>query len=146
MKDPARNFWYIATAKGATYTPKGLNSSNVYMHPLRAEPVISFLKRAFGAREIAKYASPDGIVYHAQIRIGDSVVEMGEAHGKYRPMPTMFYLYVPNCDAVYQRALQAGATSLSEPVDHPYGDRSGGVKDAFGNQWYIAPHIKDVTP
>ena len=146
VKDPAGNVWYIATHKGETYTPKGLNSVNVYMLPRRAEPVINFLKRAFGAREIGKYASPDGVVHHAEIRVGDSVVEMGEPEGKYPPMPTMFYLYVPDCDAVYQRALQAGATSISEPVDHPYGDRSGGVKDAFGNQWYIATHIKDVAP
>jgi len=145
VKDPAGNFWYIATHKGESYTPKGLNSVNVYMHPLRAEPVINFLKRAFGAREIAKYASPDGVVHHAEIRVGDSMVEMGEAHGKYPPMPTMFYLYVPDCDAVYRRALQAGATSIAEPVDQPYGDRSGGVKDVFGNQWYIATHIKDAT-
>jgi PhnB protein len=145
VKDPAGNFWYIATHKGESYTPKELNSVNVYMHPLRAEPVISFLKRAFGAREIAKFASPDGVVHHAEIRVGDSVVEMGEAQGKYPPMPTMFYLYVPDCDAVYQRALQAGATSIAEPVDQPYGDRSGGVKDVFGNTWYIATHIKDMT-
>jgi PhnB protein len=144
VKDPAGNFWYIATSKGETYIPKGLNNVNVYLHPLRAEPVINFLKRAFGAREIAKYASPDGVVHHAEIRVGDSVLEMGEAHGKYEPMPTMFYLYVPDCDAVYRRALAAGATSISEPKDHPYGDRSGGVKDAFGNQWYISTHIKDV--
>jgi uncharacterized glyoxalase superfamily protein PhnB len=146
VKDPAGNYWYIATQQGETYTPKGLNNVNVYMHPLRAEPVINFLKRAFGAREIGKYASPDGVVHHAEIRVGDSVVEMGEAHGKYSPMPSMFYLYVPDCDAVYQRALQAGATSIAEPVDQPYGDRSGAVKDVFGNQWYIATHIKDVTP
>src|SRR5579872_1914677 len=145
VKDPAGNFWYIATRQGETYTPKGLNNVNIYMHPLRAEPVINFLKRAFGAREIGKYASPDGVVHHAEIRVGDSVVEMGEAHGKYPPMPTMFYLYVPDCDAVYQQALRAGATSITEPVDQPYGDRSGGVKDAFGNQWYIATHIKDVA-
>ena len=145
VKDPAGNFWYIATHQGETYRPEGLNDVNVYMHPLRAEPVINFLKRAFGARELGKYASPDGVVHHAEIRVGDSVVEMGEAHGKYPPMPTMFYLYVPHCDAVYLRALQAGATSISEPVDQPYGDRSGGVKDAFGNQWYIATHIKDMT-
>jgi PhnB protein len=145
VKDPSGNFWYIATHKGESYTPEGLNSVNVYMHVMRAEPVIKFLKRAFGAREMGKYASPDGVVHHAEIRVGDSVVEMGEAHGKYPPMPTMFYLYVPDCDAVYQRALQAGATSIAEPVDHPYGDRSGGVKDAFGNQWYIATHIKDVA-
>jgi PhnB protein len=145
VKDPAGNYWYIATHEGESYTPKGLNSVNVYMHPLRAEPVINFLKRAFGAREIAKYASPDGVVHHAQIRVGDSVVEMGEAHGKNPPMPTMFYLYVPDCDAVYQRALAAGATSISAPADQPYGDRTAGVKDAFGNQWYIATHIKDVA-
>jgi PhnB protein len=145
VKDPAGNYWYIATHQGETYTPKGLNSVNVYMHPLRAEPVINFLKRAFGAKEIAKYASPDGVVHHAEIRVGDSVVEMGEAHGKYGPMPAMFYLYVPDCDALYRRALAAGATSIAELTDHPYGDRSGGVKDAFGNQWYIATHIKDVS-
>jgi PhnB protein len=145
VKDPAGNFWYIATHKGKSYTAEGLNSVNAYMHPLRAEPVISFLKRSFGARELAKYASPDGVVHHAVIRVGDSVVEMGEAQGKYPPMPTMFYLYVPDCDAVYQRALAAGAASIAEPVDQPYGDRSGAVKDVFGNTWYIATHIKDMT-
>jgi PhnB protein len=145
VKDPAGNFWYIATHRGGAYVPPGLNNVNVYMHPLRAEPVIRFLKQAFGAREISKYASPDGVVHHAEIRVGDSVVEMGEAHGKYPPMPTMFYLYVPDCDAVYRRALEAGATSIAELVDQPYGDRSGGVKDVFGNQWYIATHIKDMT-
>src|SRR5580700_11728608 len=144
VKDAAGNLWYIATHTGESYTPKGLNSVNAYMLPVRAEPVINFLKRAFGAREIAKYASPDGVVHHAEIRVGDSVVEMGESHGKYPPMPTMFYMYVPDCDAVYRRALQAGATSIMEPVDQPYGDRSGAVKDAFGNQWYIATHVKDV--
>ena len=144
-KDPAGNYWYIATYKGDSYVPKGLNNVNVYLHPLRAEPLISFLRRAFGAREIAKYASPDGVVHHAEIRVGSSVVEMGESHGKYPPMPTMFYLYVPDCDAVYRRALAAGAISISELADHPYGDRSGGVKDAFGNEWYIATHIKDVS-
>jgi PhnB protein len=145
VKDPAGNYWYIATHQGESHIPKGLNSVNVYLHPLRAEPVISFLKRAFGARELAKYASPEGVVHHAEIRVGNSVLEMGEAHGPYQPMKSMFYLYVPDCDAVYQRALAAGATSIAEPTDHPYGDRSGGVQDAFGNQWYIATHIKDVA-
>lgn len=144
VKDAAGNFWYIATHKGESYKPKGLNDVNVYMHPLRAEPMIRFLKQAFGAREIAKYASPDGVVHHAEIQVGSSVVEMGESHGIYEPMKSMFYLYVPDCDAVYRRALAAGATSLSEPKDQPYGDRSAGVTDAFGNQWYVATHIKDM--
>ena len=133
VKDPFGNFWYIATHKGESYVPKGLHNVNVYMHPLRAEPVIGFLKRAFGAREIAKYASPDGVVHHAEIRVGDSVVEMGEAHGQYQPMQSMFYMYVPDCDAVYRRALAAGAKSIQEPTDQPYGDRTAAVNDAFGN-------------
>ena len=145
VKDPFGNFWYIATHKGESYIPKGLHNVNVYMHPLRAEPVISFLKRAFGAQEIAKHASPEGVVHHAEIQVGDAVVEMGEAHGPYQPMQSMFYVYVPDCDAVYQRALAAGAKSLQEPADQPYGDRNSGVTDPFGNQWWIATHVKDVA-
>jgi len=142
--DAAGNFWYIATAKGESYLPHGLHNVNPYLHPLRAEPLISFLKRAFEAEEVARYTSPDGVIHHAVVRVGDAVVEMGEAHGKYQPMPAMFYLYVPNMDAVYKQALAAGATSFQEPADQPYGDRNAGVKDAFGNKWYIATHVKDI--
>jgi PhnB protein len=144
VKDPFGNFWYIATHKGESYIPKGLHNVNVYMHPLRAEPVIGFLKRAFGAQEISKYASPDGVVHHAEVRVGDSVVEMGEAHGPYQPMPSMFYVYVPDCDAVYRQAIAAGAKTLHEMTDQPYGDRNGAVSDPFGNIWYIATHMRDV--
>jgi len=145
VKDLAGNYWYIATAKGESYVPKGLQSVNPYLHPRRAEPLISFMKRAFGAEEVAKYASPDGVVHHAVIRVADSVIEMGEAHGKYEAMPAMFYLYVPNVDDAYRQAVAAGATSFQEPADQFYGDRSAGVRDAFGNTWYIATHIKDVA-
>jgi PhnB protein len=145
VKDPFGNLWYVATHKGESYIPQGMHSVNVYLHPLRAEPAISFLKRAFGGQELAKYASPDGVVHHAQVRIDDSIVEMGEAHGPYQPMPSMFYMYVPDCDAVYRRALAAGAKSLHELVDQPYGDRNGAVTDPLGNVWYIATHVKDVT-
>lgn len=145
VKDPAGNFWYIATAKGKSHVPKGLSSVNPYLHPLRAEPLIAFLKRAFGAQELRKYASADGVVHHAEIRVGDSVVEMGEAHGVYETMRAMFYLYVPNVDDVYRQAVAAGATSFQEPTDQFYGDRSAGVRDSFGNTWYIATHIKDVA-
>jgi uncharacterized glyoxalase superfamily protein PhnB len=145
VRDQAGNYWYIATAMGATYRPQGLFNVNPYLHPRRAEPLISFLKRAFGAQELAKYASPDGVVHHAVVRVGDSVLEMGEAHGEYETMNAMFYLYVPNMEAVYRQALAAGATSLEEPTDQPYGDRNAAVKDAFSNKWYIATHIKDVA-
>lgn len=145
LKDPAGNFWYIATAQGSSYKPQGLFNVNPYLHPRRAEPLISFLKRAFEAQEVAKYESPDGVVHHAVVKVGDSVLEMGEAHGKYETMPAMFYLYVPDMESAYRQALAAGATSFQEPTDQPYGDRNAGVKDNFGNKWYIATHIKDVT-
>lgn len=144
VMDQFGNHWYIATYKGKRYIPEGLFTVTPYLHPQRAQPFIDFLKQAFGGEEVAKYASPDGRIAHAQVRIGDSVVEMGEAQGPYQPLPAMFYMYVPNCDDVYKQALAAGATSISVPTDHPYGDRSGGVKDPFGHTWYIATHIKDV--
>jgi PhnB protein len=144
VKDPFGNLWYIATAFGDSYLPKGVHTVNAYMHPLRAQPVIDFLKRAFGGQEIAKYASPEGVVHHAQVRVGDAVIEMGEANGIYQPMQSMFYVYVPDCDSVYRRALAAGATSKQEPADQPYGDRNAAVSDPFGNTWYVATHVKDV--
>jgi PhnB protein len=143
VKDAAGNHWYIATFKGESYKSEDAPDVQPYLHPQRAEPVINFMKRAFGALETGRYTSPDGVVHHTTIKLGTSSLEIGEATGSYQPMPTMFYLYVPNCDQVYLRALAAGATSISEPKDQHYGDRSGAVKDAFGNQWYIATHFKD---
>ncbi len=145
VKDAAGNLWYVATSQGESYVPKDLHNVNPYLHPLRAEPLIGFMKRAFGAEEVAKYASPDGVVHHAVVRVGDSVIEMGEAHDKYEPMPAMFYLYAPDADALYRRALAAGAKSLQEPTAQPYGDRNSAVTDSFGNTWYIATHVKDVA-
>lgn len=145
VKDPAGNHWYIATRKGARYKWEGAPDVQAYLHPLRAEPVINFLKRAFGAEELGRHTAPDGVIHHMTLKIGDSYLEMGEAHGPYQPMPAMFYLYVPNMEAVYRQALAAGATSFQEPTDQPYGDRNAGVKDAFGNKWYIATHVKDVA-
>lgn len=146
VKDPFGNHWYIATRKGATYKWEGAPDVQAYLHPLRAEPVMDFLKRAFGAEELGRHAAPDGVIHHLMLKIGTSYMEMGEAQGPYQPMQSMFYMYVPNCDAVYQRALAAGAKSLHELTDQPYGDRSGAVTDPFGNTWYIATHVKDVTP
>ena len=144
VKDASGTVWYIATASGDHYIPTGLHSVNVYLHPLRAEPLIRFMERAFGATSRQKYASPEGVIHHAQVTIADSIIEMGEAHGPYQPMPTMFYLYVPDVDGAYWRALNAGAESISAPADHAYGDRSAGVKDPFGNQWYLATQLRET--
>jgi len=146
VMDTAGNRWDIATRKGENYKVEGVTTLQPCLHPLRAEPVINFLKRAFGAEETGtRHTTPDGVVHHTIIKVGDSTLEMGEAHGPYQPLNSMFYVYVSNVDAVYRTAIAAGAKSIKEPADQPYGDRVGAVKDAFGNQWWIATHLKDVT-
>ena len=123
-EDTAGNFWYIATRyKGDNYKWEGAPDIQPSLHPLRAEPVINFLKRAFDAEELGRHATPEGVIHHVTMKIGSSHLEMGEAHGPYQPMQSMFYLYVPNCDAVYRRALAAGGTSIAEP-DRPSVRRS----------------------
>jgi uncharacterized glyoxalase superfamily protein PhnB len=142
--DAAGNHWYIATFKGPDYKSQGAPTIQPYMHPLRAEPVITFLKRAFGAQELGRYADQNGVVHHMTFALGDSHLEMGEAQGPYQPIKSMFYMYVPRVDDVYRTALAAGAKSLQEPAEQPYGDRVGAVTDPFGNQWWIATRVKDV--
>lgn len=126
--------------------PEGYHSVTPYLIVKDVNGLIDFLKRAFDAEEIGKHTDSDGAVMHAEVRIGDSVVMMGEASDEWRPMPSVLHLYVEDTDAVYQRAMQAGATSLREPSDQFYGDRSGGVTDPSDNQWWIATHVEDVPP
>jgi PhnB protein len=143
VTDPHGNNWYIATHLGEHFMPQGVRTVVPYLQPLRSEPLIHFLRYAFGAEELARHASPDGVIFHAHLRIGDSSIEMADAHGLYQPMPTTFYLYLPNVDAAYRRALEAGATSTAEPKDQPYGDRNAGVRDVFGNLWHMAMRLKE---
>lgn len=142
VRDPAGNVWWIATHQAAaSYRPEGLHSVTAFLHPKGAARLIAFLDVAFGAEEIERTQSPDGVVRHATVRIGDGAIEMGEAHGEFQPLRSQFYLYVPDCDATHARAIAAGAISISKPADQPYGDRSGAVEDPFGNTWYIATHL-----
>jgi uncharacterized glyoxalase superfamily protein PhnB len=143
IKDASGNFWYIATHQGPAHVPEGLRSLTVCLQPKGADQQIDFLKRAFAAEEVSMHRSPEGAVRHATFKIGDSVLELGEAHGEFQPMPTMFYLYVDDVDAWYGRAVRAGGTSLSALADQDYGDRTGAVTDPFGNIWYMATHIRD---
>ena len=125
--------------------PEGYHTVTPYLVVQGVAQLIDFLKQAFEAEEIQRMTRPDGTISHAEVRIGDSVVMMGKASGDFKHMPAMLHLYVEDTDAVYRRALQAGATSLREPEDQFYGDRTGGVQDSFGNQWWIATHIEDVS-
>jgi uncharacterized glyoxalase superfamily protein PhnB len=90
-------------------------------------------------------ARPDGGVMHAEVKVGDSKLMMGEPMGDWKAKPCSLYLYVEDVDAVYQRAIQAGGTSVREPSDQFYGDRTGGVIDPSGNYWGIATHVEDVS-
>ena len=126
--------------------PDGYHSVTPYLVVQGVAKLIDFLKQAFDAKEIERMAGPDGSVMHGEVRTGDSVVMMGEAWGESKPIAAALYLYVNDTDVTYRRALQAGATPLREPADQFYGDRSGGVKDPAGNQWWIATRKEDVSP
>jgi PhnB protein len=126
--------------------PRGFHSVTPYLHVQGAARFIDFLTQAFEAKEIGERTTgSDGAVLHAEVRIGDSLIETSDARGEHKPMPTAIHLYVNDADAVYKRALQAGATSMREPVDQPYGDREASLMDPFGNHWYVATHTRDVT-
>lgn len=144
VKDLAGNHWYIATHKATGHAPEGLRAVTPFLHPHNAPTLIDFMQRALGGEEQSRYQSPDGVIHHATVKIGDSMIEMGEAHGPWQPMPATFFLYVDDVDAWYERAVAAGATSRGAPSDQPYGDRVGGVADPFDNIWYIATHISDA--
>ena len=137
VKDIGGNEWYIE--KRLDPTPvQDLHTVAVYFHPIGAPRFIDFVEKAFGAQVVERHQSDEGFVYHSKIRIGDSIIELGEAHDQWQPMPSAIYLYVEDVDATYKQALSAGATSALEPTDQPYGDRSAWVNDEFGNIWYLS--------
>ncbi len=115
---------------------------------------IEFYKRALGAQEISRMPSPDGkSIWHAELRIGDSAVFMNdEMPGMGRPapsaddpVPVTMWLYVPDCDAAFNKAVAAGAKEMGKPTDMFWGDRCAGVADPFGYVWSFATHTKDMT-
>jgi uncharacterized glyoxalase superfamily protein PhnB len=127
--------------------PSGYHTVTPYLVVRGAAKTIEFTKKAFGAEILGDpIKRPDGTIMHTQIKIGDSLIMISDASPQQPPMQSMLYLYVPNVDSVYQRALTAGAASLMEPMDMFYGDRSGGVKDPAGVTWYIGTHMEDVAP
>ena len=126
--------------------PEGFHSVTPYLVVRGVPRLLDFLKHAFDATELMRMAQTDGTIMHAEVRIGDSIVMMGEATGEFQSMPGVIHLYVQDADTTYQRALQAGATSTMEPADQFWGDRHAGVIDPVGNRWWIATHQEDVPP
>lgn len=126
------------------YIPKDAHTITPYLVVNGVDRLIAFLKEAFDAELRERLLRPDGAVMHAEVVIGDSEVMLGEPMGDWTPRPGTLYLYVKDVDESFRRALAAGATKLREPNNEFYGDRSGGVVDPSGNQWFIATHIEDV--
>jgi PhnB protein len=126
--------------------PDGYHTITSYLLVDGVDRLISFLVTTFDASELERRLRPDGSIMHAEVRIGDSIVMMGEPLGEFGPMPASMYVYVSDCDSVYQRALQADGISVMEPTTRPAeGDRYGGVKDTSGNIWWIATHLEEVS-
>ena len=126
------------------YIPKGYGTVTPYLVVKDAGGLMKFIETVLGGKELLLFKGPDGRVAHAEMMIGDSKVMLGESpEGKL--MPAMLNVYVPDCDAVYKKALAAGGTSVREPADQFYGDRTSGVNDPFGNQWFISTHVEDVS-
>jgi PhnB protein len=120
----------------------GLGAARPYLYGNLDLP--EFVKRVFGAAELERQEMGDG--FHIESKIGDSVVvmETGEFPPNVTPTRASIYVYVEDVDAAYKRALECGATSLAEPEDKPYDERSAGVQDTFGNTWWISTFKKRV--
>ena len=131
--------------KSVKSIPDGYQSLIPYFCVVDATALLEFVKKAFGAEENFKMADPNGVVRHAEARIGDCVLMIGQNPTS---RPNTLYIYVPDVDAAYKRAMSASraAKSLREPTDEWYGDRSAGLEDSQGNQWWLATHIEDVSP
>jgi PhnB protein len=126
--------------------PDGYHAVTPYLTVPKVAQVIEFLKKTFGATSAECHTTPDGRIMHAEVRIGDSVVMLGEPHTPDAARPANLYVYVADVDATYKRAVAAGGKTVMEPANQFYGDRHAGVLDSAGNQWWIATRVEDVSP
>lgn len=103
---------------------------------------IDFLTEVFDAVEIRRFVNDNGRVMHAEVRIDDSVVMLGDANEKWPPVPGLVHVYVRDVDETYKKALGAGATSVQEPIKADDADKRGGVRDPRGTTWWIATKVE----
>ena len=126
-----------------TFRPEGFTTLNSYLMMEDPSRFIDFVKKVFEAEELSRTLSDDGIIRNCVLKVGDSCFMVAQARDKFTHMPTAYYLYVKDADAIYQRAMDHGCSSEFEPMDMPYGDRQGGVQDPFGNYWWISTRLVD---
>jgi|SRR5205814_509643 len=133
--------------------PDGYTAVTPYITLKNAAAAIEFYKKAFGAEEAMRFNTPDGKIAHAEIRIGGAAIMLSEESPQWNALSpqtiggtaTSLMLYVKDADAVFKRAVEAGATATMPVADQFYGDRCGNIVDPFGHKWSIATHIEDVS-
>jgi PhnB protein len=136
----------MPTKENVSPVPPGYHTVTPFVIVKGAAPFIDFMKEAFGAVEMSRVADESGAIGHAEVRIGDSVVMLFDSKEEWPQTPAFLRLYIEEVDASYQRALKAGAISVTKPTNMPWGDRSCRVADPFGNLWWIMSHVEDVSP
>lgn len=140
--------------RGPSFIPDGYHTVTPYLVVRGAAKAIDFYVQAFGAREVYRLPAPGGMVGHAELMIGNSRIMLADEMPEWGSKSPHalggtalgLCIYVKDCDATYQQALGAGASTLRPLQDQFYGDRSGQVLDPYGHQWTIATHLEDVTP
>ena len=125
-----------------TPLPDGYHSVNPYIVVEGVERFVDFLGEVFdGVEQGVREIRSDGTIGHADVRIGDSLVMLSEASPDYPARPCVNFAYVDDVDAVFMKALRAGASAIIEPAEQPWGDRVGGFHDPFDNRWWVATHL-----
>jgi PhnB protein len=132
-------------SKSTRKVPKGFHTVTPFLMVNDARGLIEFMEKAFNGEVTANVKDDGGRIMHATVQIGDSLVMVADVMNGSQPVPAMLYLYVDDVDAIYRQAIDANGTSLREPIDEFYGDRSAGVKDEWNNQWWLATHVEDVS-
>jgi PhnB protein len=126
----------------SSYKPKGYNSVSPYLVVNGADATIAFLVEVFSAIELNRILNDAGKLTHAEIRIDDTVVMLSDGVEGWLSIPSHVHIYVSDVDAIYKRAIAAGAMSVQEPIKKDDEDKRGGVKDAGGTTWWIATKVK----
>lgn len=125
------------------HKPAGYTSVSPYLVVSDAAATIDFLQRVFGATRLRSFPGPSGKLMHAEVRIDDTVVMLADGMPpEWPPVPSHVHIYVPDVDATYRQALEAGAESVQEPVKKDDEDKRGGVKDAGGTTWWISTKVE----
>jgi uncharacterized glyoxalase superfamily protein PhnB len=122
------------------YTRPGFHTVTPYLIVHNAPQLIDFLVAVFGAQEVRRDLHADGSIMNAELLVGSSIVELAEASEAWPAFPAAMHVYLSDTDAIYHKAVAAGAGSLYAPADMPYGERSAGIKDPWGNHWFLATY------